>query len=360
MTEQTSPAPAAGAPAAGPRPRLLRRLRLVAGGAAPTTTTTADGCRRPAPPTYEGRPLARPDEEVVDQGLGFDLTTLRRRQVLRALGAGVVGLGLAACAPTTTTTTAAAGTSTGEIPDETAGPYPGDGSNGPDVLEQSGVVRGDLRSSFGGATGTAEGVPVELELTVVDLAGGDVPFAGAAVYVWHCDGQGRYSMYSEGVTEENWLRGVQVAGADGVVRFTSVVPGCYTGRYPHVHLEVYPDESSVTDVESCIATSQLAVPADVCEAVYAEAAYAASVQPYAGVSLGSDGIFGDDGGELQLATASGDVASGYTLALRVAVDTTTEPVGGGAPGGSGGPAGGRGGPPPEGGPGGGTPPTAAA
>ena len=83
------------------------------------------------------------------------------------------------------------------------------------------------------------------------------------------------------------------------------------------------------------------------------------MQPYAGVSLESDGIFGDDGGELQLATASGDVASGYTLALRVAVDTTTAPVGGGAPGGSGGPSGGRGGPPPEGGPGG-TPAPAAA
>ena len=45
------------------------------------------------------------------------------------------------------------------IPEETAGPYPGDGSNGPDVLTQDGVVRADIRSSFGGATGTASGVP---------------------------------------------------------------------------------------------------------------------------------------------------------------------------------------------------------
>ena len=35
------------------------------------------------------------------------------------------------------------------IPSETAGPYPGDGSNGPNVLTQSGIVRSDIRASFG-------------------------------------------------------------------------------------------------------------------------------------------------------------------------------------------------------------------
>ena len=75
------------------------------------------------------------------------------------------------------------GAASGEIPDETAGPYPGDGSNGPDVLEQSGVVRSDLTSSFGEFSGTAEGVPMTLELTLTDLARGGAPLAGAAVYV---------------------------------------------------------------------------------------------------------------------------------------------------------------------------------
>jgi hypothetical protein len=31
-------------------------------------------------PTYEGRPLARPDDELVDQGLSFDVTTLLSRR----------------------------------------------------------------------------------------------------------------------------------------------------------------------------------------------------------------------------------------------------------------------------------------
>ena len=44
----------------------------------------------------------------------------------------------------------------GEIPEETAGPYPGDGSNGPNVLAESGVVRSDITTSFGDASGVAE------------------------------------------------------------------------------------------------------------------------------------------------------------------------------------------------------------
>lgn len=129
-------------------------------------------------PTYEGRPLPRPDEELVDQGLAFDLGTLfDRRRALQVFGVGIAGAGLAACgsgSSTATTSTSATATATAsasasasasavgdltEIPDETAGPYPGDGSNGADVLEQSGVVRQDIRSSFGSASGTATGVP---------------------------------------------------------------------------------------------------------------------------------------------------------------------------------------------------------
>ena len=79
----------------------------------------------------------------------------------------------------------------GEIPEETAGPYPGDGSNGPNVLTESGVVRPDITSSFGDASGVAEGVPMTVRLKVYDLNGDDAtPLAGAAVYLWHCDRDG--------------------------------------------------------------------------------------------------------------------------------------------------------------------------
>ncbi|MFY1699111.1 intradiol ring-cleavage dioxygenase [Solwaraspora sp. WMMA2101] len=334
--------------------------------------------RRDGTARYEGRPLPRPDEELVDQGLGFDLGTLMgRRQILRAFGLGAATLGLAACGSTAASsgssgsTAAAAATSAGEIPDETAGPYPGDGSNGPDVLEQSGVVRSDIRSSFGDADGTAEGVPLTLELTITDLTGGGTPFAGTAVYVWHCDREGRYSMYSDGITDQNYLRGVQITDDAGKVSFTTIFPGCYSGRWPHIHFEVYPDEASITDAANAIATSQVALPQDVCDTVYAESGYDASVGNLAQITLESDNVFGDDGGVLQLATVTGDVSGGYAAALTVAVDTTTTPSSGSAPSGGGGPAGdggpagggegGPGGTPPSGAPGGpgGAPPSGA-
>jgi len=319
--------------------------------------------------TYEGRPLARPDEEVVDQGLGFDLgTLLGRRHILRAFGLGAATLGLAACGngsdsstSTTAATTASGSTSSGEIPDETAGPYPGDGSNGPNVLSQSGIVRSDIRSSFGSASGKAEGVPMTLELTLKDLANGGKAFAGTAVYVWHCDRGGNYSLYSEGVTDENYLRGVQIADADGKVKFTSIFPACYSGRWPHIHFEVYPSQADITDSGNAIATSQVALPEEVCKTVYAQTGYEASVKNLAQVTLADDNVFGDDDGVSQIGTVTGDVTAGYAVSLAVGVDTTTTPSGGQAPagGGSGGPGGG--GAPPSGGPGGpgGTPPSGA-
>lgn len=315
-----------------------------------------------APRTYEGRELPRPDDEVVDQGLGFDVgTLLNRRSLLAAVGTTGLLAGLAACGTGTAATsatsdsssTAAAGSAGAltEIPDETAGPYPGDGSNGPDVLEQSGIVRSDLRSSFGGATGTAEGVPMTLELTMLDMAKDNAPFSGVAVYVWHCDRDGKYSMYTAGVENENYLRGVQVSDDTGLVRFTSIMPACYSGRWPHIHFEVYPDQSSITDATTAIATSQVAIPEGVCAAVFSETGYEQSVTNLSRVSLSSDNVFGDDGGVTQLATVTGDTTAGYTVALTVPVDTRTAPTGGAAPGGGGGaPSGGPGGTPPSGGP----------
>ena len=303
-------------------------------------------------PTFLGRPLPRPDEELVDQGLSFDLgTLLSRRQALRGLGTVAAAVGLAACAggddaPTSSTVAPTAGTTPSstastatvsqEIPDETAGPYPGDGSNGPNVLADSGVVRSDITTSFGDASGTADGVPMTLQLVVRDLANGGTPFAGVAVYVWQCDREGRYSLYSDGVTDQNFLRGVQIADEQGRVTFRSIFPACYPGRWPHVHFEVYPDHTSTTDSSAAIATSQVALPQDACEAVYAEQGYEDSARTLAQVSLSSDGVFGEDSGALQLGMVTGDVSSGYAVTLAVGVDTTTTPRAGQRPGAGGG------------------------
>jgi len=274
---------------------------------------------------------------------------------LGLFGIGAATVSLAACgadSSTSSSSSAGARTAAGEIPDETAGPYPGDGSNGPDVLEQSGIMRSDIRSSFGDASGTAEGVPMTLQLTVSDLANGGAAFEGVAVYVWHCTREGGYSLYSEGVTDQNYLRGVQISDANARVTFTSIFPACYSGRWPHIHFEVYPDQASITDSTSAIATSQVALPKEVCDTVYASAGYEASVGNLSQISLANDNVFGDDGGVQQLAAVSGSVSKGYTVSLTAGVDTTTTPTGGqnaggGAPPAGGGP-GGPGGQPPTG------------
>src|SRR5204862_7546171 len=123
------------------------------------------------------------------------------------------------------------------IPRETGGPYPGDGTNGPNALALTGIVRSVLRPSLAPASGAAEGVPLTIKLTLVNTGGGCAPLSGYAVYLWHCDREGRYSMYT--ITDQNYLRGVQESDAGGTVTFTSVFPGCYPGRWPHIHFEIY-------------------------------------------------------------------------------------------------------------------------
>jgi protocatechuate 3,4-dioxygenase beta subunit len=273
-----------------------------------------------------------------DRGLVFDVRTLldRRRALTLFSGLGVAGA-LAACGsgPSTSgaagggtgtaaaTTGSAAATSSAagalvEAPDETAGPYPGDGSNGQNVLDDSGIVRRDIRSSFGSSTTTAQGVPFTIKLTVKDLATSSA-LVGAAVYVWHCDRDGGYSMYSQSAAAENYLRGVQTTDESGTATFTSIFPACYAGRWPHVHFEVYEKVSDAISSGPIVKTSQIALPQAACAAVYATAGYEQSVGNLAQVSLERDNVFGDDGGIHQLATMSGDVGTGYTAALTIGV-----------------------------------------
>jgi protocatechuate 3,4-dioxygenase beta subunit len=266
-----------------------------------------------------------------DRGLVFDLYTLDRRRVLKLLGFGgvsatlftIAGCGLSGASGTASAGAASASAGTDEtcaiIPEETAGPYPGDGSNGPNVLAEGGVVRSDIRSSFGSSTTIAEGIPLTIQVTIQD--GADcAPLVGAAVYLWHCNREGEYSLYSEAVADENYLRGVQEADDTGLVTFQSIFPACYSGRWPHIHFEVYPSLDMATNEANKIATSQIALPKDACDAVYATNGYSQSVSNLSQVSLTSDNVFGDDGGAQQLGTMSGSVSDGYAVALTVPVN----------------------------------------
>lgn len=288
------------------------------------------------------------DIEDHDLGLSHDLPRIMARRGLLGLLGGVgAAAALTACGSDAATTDAASSTTSGatatgpggtppadgaagggsdvtvaagEIPEETAGPYPGDGSNGPNVLTESGVVRSDITASFGSASGVAAGVPTTVKLKVYDLNGDSITaLSGAAVYLWHCDRDGRYSLYDDEIADENYLRGVQEADADGNLTFTTIFPACYDGRWPHMHFEVYESLAAATDASNKLRTSQLALPEDICNDVYSGAeGYDSSLSTFAGVSLDSDMVF-SDGHSLQMATVTGSVDDGYTVTLNVPV-----------------------------------------
>lgn len=282
-----------------------------------------------------------------DGGLQDDLhlimqQNLKRRQALSWLLAGGSAALLVGCgggssesaSPSGSSSSGSSSSSSGGTgacianASETAGPYPSDGSNTvsgmvSNVLEQSGVVRGDIRSSFGSASGVAGGVPMTLKLSVVNSNNNCAVLSGYAVYLWHCTREGAYSLYTSGVQNENFLRGVQVTDSNGEVTFTSIFPGCYAGRYPHIHFEVYPSLAMATLYTNRILTSQMALPRDVCGTVYAGASgYSQSVSNLSGITIANDNVFADNS-TAQIAQMTpaftGSIAAGYNGSMLVGV-----------------------------------------
>lgn len=281
-----------------------------------------------------------------DRGLDHDLPRLLQRRGLLQLVAGASLVTLAGCASAevssggssstgsppagsastsapspsagSTAATTASQVPDGNIPEETAGPFPGDGSNGVNILTESGIIRSDITSSFGSSTTKAEGVPLSITMTLLDFEKGSVPLDGAAVYLWHCNRDGEYSLYSRNVTNENYLRGVQETDASGKVTFTSIFPAAYSGRWPHIHFEVYPSLAKATNSQNKIATSQMALPENTSAEVYATAGYEQSVQNLAQTSLDTDNVF-SDGYDLQIPTVTGSATKGLSLNFTCAV-----------------------------------------
>ena len=181
-------------------------------------------------------------------------------------------------------------------------------------------MRRDIRRSFGSSTTKAPGQRFEFKLRLVDTE--DLsPLVGYAVYAWHCNRDGAYSMYGTGITGENYLRGVQVSNGRGVVKFKSIYPACYSGRWPHIHFEVYSNVTDATGGGMPLVTSQLALPRTTSMQVYSKVAgYEQSVTNLNRVSISSDMVFGDDGGVRELAKIKGSLKKGYRARLLVPVD----------------------------------------
>ncbi len=141
------------------------------------------------------------------------------------------------------------------------GPYYGNG----------GPRRSDIRDG-------RPGVELALEIQLLDVETGE-PIPDLTVDVWHPDATGHYSGYDanpdeqpphvmkqEPVNDETFLRGAQVSGADGRVRFTTIYPGWYATRTTHIHLKVFAGDT-------CVLTTQLYLPEAISDQVYATPAY---------------------------------------------------------------------------------------
>jgi len=268
-------------------------------------------------------------------GLEHDLATLsrklherriqERRQALLWLAAGGAAIGLAASVPDDATSSSSA---CAAAPQETNGPFPSDGSNTAqgapsDILRSSGIVRRNIRSSFGTAAAIAPGVPVVLTLRLVGVGSGCAALADHAVYVWQCDSDGQYSLYGSRLENQNYLRGVQVSDERGQVTFETIFPACYSGRYPHIHIEVYPSLAAAVVYTRALLTTQLALPGAICAAVYDHCdLYRASIANFAQVSAATDRVFAASS-PTQLAAQTpafeGSVATGFTGTITIGV-----------------------------------------
>lgn len=253
-----------------------------------------------------------------------------RRFALNALGSlGVATLlGCGGGDTETTDTTDATGTGTGTtttcsvVPEETAGPYPADGSTASNatynVLALSGIVRSDIRSSIGSST-QVSGVPLTITITLTNTRASCAALSGYAVYLWHCTQDGNYSVYSSNNIADNYLRGVQATDARGTVTFSTIVPGCYAGRMPHMHLEIYPTLASANNARNKVKTTQLAFPTDLLSSIYsAHSGYSASVRNLASITFATDNVF-SDGTTLEMTTLQANGDGGYSASITISM-----------------------------------------
>ena len=238
-----------------------------------------------------------------------DLFSRRRALGIFGAAATLVGCGGGSSSSATSAATSSSGGTSGSTscvltPQETAGPYP----LFSDVASASTYMREDI-------TEGKTGVPLQLLLTFVNANDSCAPITDALIYAWHCDKDGVYSGYSQpggNTLGETFCRGVQMTDSTGLVRFTTIYPGWYSGRITHVHFRAYLGNSLQ-------ATSQLAFPQDITKAVYASSLYGARGQNTSITSFSADNVF-SDGEQYQRCTLTQNASTGgYDAALTVGI-----------------------------------------
>jgi len=238
---------------------------------------------------------------------------MNRREALARLGlssmVAAMGCGGSTTSPDTTTTSSSSGNGGGTganaacavTPEETAGPYP----DRLGMINSTAFYRQDV-------TEGRSGIPLTLMLTVVNVTSSCAAVANAAVEVWQCDATGNYSEYSQpgyNGTGQTFLRGLQTTDANGVATFKTIYPGWYAGRATHIHVQLFRNGSMVK-------TTQIAFPEDVSSTVYQTAVYASHGQNT--TRNATDNVF-SDGTQYEMATLTGNAASGFTATLTIGI-----------------------------------------
>ncbi len=228
-----------------------------------------------------------------------------------------------------------------ETPEETAGPFP---TREPSKLVSKNIVVDRV------------GTQLTIQVMLYNINNGCKPLKDAIVDIWHCDHKGEYSEYGgsgsaggpggfgppgnekmppppsrrEGNkndrrpfppggpgglqpvdhTQEHFLRGRQITDKDGRASFTSIYPGWYGGRAPHIHAQI------LLAGEKSLLITQIAFPEDINKEVYAQGVYAD--RGTADTTNMDDNVFGD-GIANELAVVNGNVKDGFVLTHSIYV-----------------------------------------
>lgn len=205
---------------------------------------------------------------------------------------------------TTTTTTGGSSSSSGCVvaPDETEGPFP--------TKSPASYVRSDITSD-------RTGYKLTVNITIVNHNSNCNALAGALVDIWHCDAEGNYSEYggssmqTTNYTTVHFLRGRQTTDSNGLVTFTSIFPGWYSGRATHIHVHVY------TASGTSLKVTQIAFPEGTGTALAAVNGYAKGLTGY--TYNKNDGVFSDDTTGIEIATVTGSTSAGFVLTMNISV-----------------------------------------
>jgi protocatechuate 3,4-dioxygenase beta subunit len=208
------------------------------------------------------------------------------------------------------------------------GPYFADDS-------ASGFNRSNVLSNVDGSS-PQSGIPLKLDITVVDTKKNCAPYANAQVDVWHCNAEGVYSdLAAESTSSETWLRGFQLTDASGKVTFETIIPGWYSGRTTHIHLRVRSSYSEASSTSDGTNTTQLFFDQTLIDAMSTSVA-AYSSKGKNPTTNATDRVYSEEVDGTTLLALTGDDANGYTASVTIGLPIASNGYAAGAGPGMGG------------------------